>query len=271
MFVFIFVIVIIVTIVSLLTIFIFIPLKNKKLVMQNSTRIRELKEINAVTKYSTLVSDYYESYRSKSKNQFDKFDLYSYMIDCISERENFYNSIISCVEFNRNQYSKYKNIISKIDATVDDCIKKLKIKKEIFLKYEEQIFNNLIQKPILDTTVHCCVYYSSPKGRNHYNREYKCNYISLIDLVQRAKQLKEERTHRQEQIKYERLKMSDSLRYDILKRDNFRCQICGSTQADGVKLHVDHIIPVSKGGKTERNNLRTLCDRCNLGKSNKIE
>lgn len=72
-------------------------------------------------------------------------------------------------------------------------------------------------------------------------------------------------------IEVERAKLSASLRYDILKRDGFRCQICGATIKDGVKLHVDHIFPVSKGGKTEPNNLRTLCDKCNLGKSDKIE
>ena len=72
-------------------------------------------------------------------------------------------------------------------------------------------------------------------------------------------------------IELERSKLSASLRYDILKRDGFKCQICGATIKDGVKLHVDHIFPVSKGGKTEPNNLRTLCDKCNLGKSDKIE
>ena len=65
--------------------------------------------------------------------------------------------------------------------------------------------------------------------------------------------------------------MTDSLRYDILVRDGFRCCICGASAADGVKLHVDHILPVSKGGKTERSNLRTLCESCNLGKRDKIE
>ncbi|MCM1266209.1 MAG: HNH endonuclease [Candidatus Gastranaerophilales bacterium] len=57
------------------------------------------------------------------------------------------------------------------------------------------------------------------------------------------------------------------MRYNILKRDGFKCVICGRSKADGAKLHVDHIKPVSKGGKTEESNLRTLCDMCNLGKS----
>lgn len=44
---------------------------------------------------------------------------------------------------------------------------------------------------------------------------------------------------------YQRKLMTDSLRYDILKRDGFRCVICGRTANDGVKLHVDHIIPIA--------------------------
>lgn len=68
----------------------------------------------------------------------------------------------------------------------------------------------------------------------------------------------------------ERKKMSASLRYDVLKRDGFKCKICGATADDGAKLHVDHIIPISKGGKTEMDNLQTLCERCNLGKSDKL-
>ena len=72
-------------------------------------------------------------------------------------------------------------------------------------------------------------------------------------------------------IAQERRKMKDTLRYDVMMRDGFRCVLCGATQADGVKLHVDHIVPLAKGGKTEMSNLRTLCERCNMGKRDKIE
>jgi len=44
----------------------------------------------------------------------------------------------------------------------------------------------------------------------------------------------------------------------------------GATGKDS-KLVVDHIIPVSKGGKTMIENLRTTCEKCNSGKGNKIE
>lgn len=60
-----------------------------------------------------------------------------------------------------------------------------------------------------------------------------------------------------------------SLRFQILKRDNHQCQSCGSTVKDGAKLEIDHIIPVSKGGTNDPENLQILCKICNIGKSNK--
>lgn len=64
--------------------------------------------------------------------------------------------------------------------------------------------------------------------------------------------------------------ISEKLRLHVYKRDNYVCVICGRSPANerGVILHVDHIVPFSLGGKTELDNLRTLCSKCNLGKSN---
>ena len=63
--------------------------------------------------------------------------------------------------------------------------------------------------------------------------------------------------------------ISDKLRYNVLKRDHFRCCACGASPAKdpAVELHIDHIVPWSKGGKTVFENLQTLCSKCNIGKS----
>ena len=62
--------------------------------------------------------------------------------------------------------------------------------------------------------------------------------------------------------------ISPKLRYQVLKRDFFKCSICGASPAKdpAVELHVDHIVPWSKGGETKLDNLQTLCSLCNLGK-----
>ncbi|MBN2455045.1 MAG: HNH endonuclease [Sedimentisphaerales bacterium] len=64
-------------------------------------------------------------------------------------------------------------------------------------------------------------------------------------------------------------KPSWKLRFLVMHRDNFKCQQCGKSPAlhHGVVLHIDHKIPWSKGGETEMNNLQTLCEQCNIGKS----
>jgi len=65
-----------------------------------------------------------------------------------------------------------------------------------------------------------------------------------------------------------RVGINDKLRYAVLHRDGSVCQRCGRTPKDGIKLVVDHKIPVDWGGKTELDNLWPLCTECNGGKKN---
>jgi 5-methylcytosine-specific restriction endonuclease McrA len=67
-----------------------------------------------------------------------------------------------------------------------------------------------------------------------------------------------------------------SLRTEILERNGFTCQQCGATGGDPdptdpprkLRLVIDHVVPVSQGGRNERKNLRVLCSACNQGRSN---
>jgi len=60
------------------------------------------------------------------------------------------------------------------------------------------------------------------------------------------------------------------LRFRVMKRDNFSCRACGASPAlkPGLSLHVDHVKAWSLGGETIEENVQTLCEACNLGKSN---
>jgi len=64
----------------------------------------------------------------------------------------------------------------------------------------------------------------------------------------------------------ERKAISKKIRFEVFKRDSFTCQYCGKS-APEVILHVDHIMPVSKGGDNDITNLITSCQSCNSGKS----
>lgn len=50
-----------------------------------------------------------------------------------------------------------------------------------------------------------------------------------------------------------------------MKRARFRCELCG-VSAELRALEVDHIVPRSRGGKDDPDNLQALCYRCNAMK-----
>ena len=104
-----------------------------------------------------------------------------------------------------------------------------------------------------------------------YSRRWN-GYKNFIKLFSQYKmgQITKQDLMRESNTNPKRKALSDRLRAEVFKRDGYRCVDCGLTAKDGAKLHVHHIIPVSKGGKNELSNLATNCERCNLGKSDKI-
>lgn len=56
-------------------------------------------------------------------------------------------------------------------------------------------------------------------------------------------------------------------RFEILKRDDFKCRYCGAGVSSGAVMHVDHVVPRSKGGYDGDTNLVAACSDCNLGKA----
>ncbi len=66
-----------------------------------------------------------------------------------------------------------------------------------------------------------------------------------------------------------KIRVMPAIRWQVFQRDNWKCLSCGKTAQDGIILHVDHILPRSKGGQDVLTNYQTLCHICNIGKSNK--
>ncbi|MGO4695466.1 HNH endonuclease [Paenibacillus sp. 2TAB26] len=70
-------------------------------------------------------------------------------------------------------------------------------------------------------------------------------------------------------MKHIRVNVPVEVRAAVLIRDKSTCQLCGR-KAPKVIMEVDHIIPVSRGGTNNMNNLQSLCKLCNVGKSNMV-
>lgn len=115
--------------------------------------------------------------------------------------------------------------------------------------------------------------------------EYKFSYTSSGGMAQRsfsipmteetiAELIKvlDRKLSSSEFAKEQRTLMTKKLREDIKVRDNYTCRLCGnSIQIEpNLLLEIDHIIPIAKGGRTEKENLQTLCWKCNRSKSDKL-
>ena len=109
--------------------------------------------------------------------------------------------------------------------------------------------------------------YISPGGRSRNENKITIDISTIQTLVREVSKSVSKKGH----SKHQRSIMTNDLREAIKKRDNYTCCNCGNSVYDepNLLLEVDHIIPISKGGKTEASNLQTLCWRCNRLKSNK--
>ena len=66
-------------------------------------------------------------------------------------------------------------------------------------------------------------------------------------------------------------RLSDSEIISLEERQHLRCAVCGVYLDKGSRPHLDHIVPVALGGKSEPGNYQLLCHRCNLGKSSLLD
>lgn len=58
----------------------------------------------------------------------------------------------------------------------------------------------------------------------------------------------------------------DRIRKAVFKRDNYACVYCGRTEG---QMHCDHVVPLSRHGSNELENLVTACQWCNTSKRDK--
>lgn len=203
--------------------------------------------------------------REYSRKSLDRVTASSIIKYHIENNIDSFRTDIENAIYNINLLEDYNKEVKKLADYESNNESKYSQKK--FKKIENRVFNSLIhKKEDFQITLKLEVYYQSNGGRVNENRKGKYNFEQLIEFYNEW----QNGNKYEETKKQERKIMNDDIRYNVLKRDNFTCQICGSTAKDGAKLHVDHIIPIARGGKTVMSNLQTLCERCNMGKSDKI-
>lgn len=151
-------------------------------------------------------------------------------------------------------------------------IKKLNIEK-LIAKEKQHLRKNLLQKPAMQFTLTITLYCSTINGRI-YDRKTAVFYDNDIFALIKRLNNKNGTFYNDREIwdalcRVERGKVSNKMRFSIYERDGYRCRKCGISDRYA-NLEIDHIIPISKGGKSTYDNLQTLCHKCNVEKGDSI-
>ncbi len=165
--------------------------------------------------------------------------------------------------------------INKLEQWKKEC--KIKISKSVFKRhrykqYKECLDENNMFKFIfyrVKTRYRQVDYVKYPYYVKEICKIYSTSYSFLHERYMQLKDIGFECTLREYYSSSQRKLMTKELRAQVAIRDNYTCQKCGKYMPDGVGLHIDHIVPISKGGKSIPSNLQVLCSKCNGSKSNK--
>lgn len=270
----------IIFVIILLVAFVIILFKNRKKLNFSNHYLKKLKKQSELYSKIQLVNnkynldnlnDFIDYHNIRFRSEFDSCNIDDYLLMTIRDR---YDNLVEYkkkYDFLKKEYELYLAEYEELKKYInEEESKKIKMSLKKYNKYQNIIYEENKIKRDYKFKVIVYINYSSKKGKVR-NKKYKVYYPQdFMKIMDEYLTLKNTKKMYEISSRIERAKMSDSIRYDVLKRDNYKCCICGRSAKDGVNLEVDHIIPVSKGGKTVISNLQTLCDRCNRGKSNKL-
>ena len=112
----------------------------------------------------------------------------------------------------------------------------------------------------------CRVILASEFATDNIRRQAQSYLDDILEKrrIQGEKRIKEQAVRRRRAQfagQYERLLLA------LIDRDGYRCAHCGAYE----DLTIDHIMPLSKGGTDDLDNLRLLCRACNSSKGDKTE
>lgn len=244
----------------LFTTMIILNKRTKKIVLENSEKIKTLKELNNNFSYDSIMPSYTYYAFCNSKRSLERYSIYEFFVSTVQKNKDTFYRVINVITSNIEKYNLYTSLIKNIRSTItEEKCKELKINMNKFLKYEDKYFKDLIRsKPITYVSINCHASYTSPAGRNHYDKYITYNFNDLKEVYEiYVDPIKLENTIKDEK------EITKTLITDVLFRDRHRCRICGKSEVDGVFLDVDYIIPPENNGVTNIYNLKTICNRCN--------
>ena len=243
-------------------------------VKEHSTSIKNLNELNKL-----FVPHKPENFDQKqyydNETHYFNISCEDYLLYQLQFLQNKIKKEIKICTANQEYYKRYletANTYKHFGNYTQDCGK---LKKDKLIKTEQTLFEKtIIQKPLPFSV------YVQLISVNYYGKQLRYpktqtfhpdEILKLINkLNNRTNGFFNDKDVWDAICRVERGKVSNKVRFRIYERDGYRCQICGKVFNKN-HLEIDHIKPIAKGGKSDIENLQTLCHNCNVEKGAKYE
>jgi hypothetical protein len=243
--------------------------RRRRIVMQTSLALAALHQLNDATlksrTYPSPIQHAWVDWAS-SKGQLERYKLADLLWQNLAAYEDHFEAQIQAQIVAMTADIAYREAYSSLQQDALGKSGSDRVKPSKYRRIEAKLFASQ-QLPSFRyaARIVCTVRYTSPQGRNSYWRSQEWDFDGLYRELMEFRRVREAKSTTQFLRQQERAKVTADVRYQVLKRDGHRCRSCGNT-AEVEPLHVDHIIPIAKGGKSDLENLQTLCQSCNLGK-----
>ena len=244
--------------------------KYKKFVCEHTIALKNIKAINKRYSFKNIPCfDIEHSY--DNINFYNDVSPEDYLVyKLVEDHQNIKKAIEDTIE-NYNLFIRYKREIKEtVLLNVYDTNEILKNSKRL-LSIEKKMVGEMIIEPQTVFSVNVRLWLIKINGYRRASKNGVFYAENILEIIKRINNKSGEyyidKNIWQSICRVERAKVTNKLRFAIYQRDNNQCVKCGSK----IDLEIDHIFPVSKGGKSNYDNLQTLCHRCNYSKSNKIE
>ena len=252
-----------------------IHVKYIKFIQNHSISIKKIKEINSRYKFNAI-TNIFDVHTYDNNDFYGEITCRAYLTYYLRDNKNQVNIQIRSAEVNKQLRSNYINELKSISSLgTYDSDDKIFI-KSILNKYEKRIMDTFIQKPDTKFSISITLYCATLNGRIYSKKSQVFDANDVGGLLSRLAN-KDGDYYRDREIwdnlcKVERGKVTNAMRFEIYERDHYTCQKCGLNGCGhSTGLEIDHIVPISKGGKSVPSNLQTLCHKCNELKGNSIE
>ena len=258
-------------VIIVISIVIFVHVEYIDFVKEHSLLLKKVIDINKKYCFNDI-EEFHLIHYYDNELSYDKINERDYLVyELVFEKNEVKNAMSNVLE-NQNIYDFYKDEITSIKIFGEFDTEVTLKNADKLLRIEKKLFNKLVKKPTIIFEIEVTLYLTNIEGRVLDEKSKTFDAIEIEDILVRLEDKTNDFYHDKEIwdsiCLVERGKVSNRMRFAIYDRDNHRCKKCGRRTDN---LEIDHIIPISKGGKSTYDNLQTLCHWCNIEKSNKIE